>query len=35
VNGRRLGEGDGAALSDEPALGLEGHGGEVLVFDLA
>jgi quercetin 2,3-dioxygenase len=35
VNGRRLGEGDGAALSDERALALEGHGGEVLVFDLA
>ena len=35
VNGQRLGEGDGAALSDEPALALRGHGGEVLVFDLA
>ena len=35
VNGRRLAEGDGAALSDERALALEGHGGEVLVFDLA
>jgi redox-sensitive bicupin YhaK (pirin superfamily) len=35
VNGKRLGEGDGAALSDERALALEGHGGEVLVFDLA
>jgi redox-sensitive bicupin YhaK (pirin superfamily) len=35
VNGQRLGEGDGAALSDEPAVALEGHGGEVLVFDLA
>jgi redox-sensitive bicupin YhaK (pirin superfamily) len=35
VNGRRLGEGDGAALSDERAVSLEGHGGEVLVFDLA
>jgi redox-sensitive bicupin YhaK (pirin superfamily) len=35
VNGKRLGEGDGAALSDEPAVALEGHGGEVLVFDLA
>jgi len=35
VNGKRLGEGDGAALSDERALAIEGHGGEVLVFDLA
>jgi redox-sensitive bicupin YhaK (pirin superfamily) len=35
VNGKRLGEGDGAALSDERLLTLEGHGGEVLVFDLA
>jgi redox-sensitive bicupin YhaK (pirin superfamily) len=35
VNGQRLGEGDGAAVSDETALALEGHGGEVLVFDLA
>jgi quercetin 2,3-dioxygenase len=35
VNGTRLGEGDGAALSDERAVSLEGHGGEVLVFDLA
>ena len=35
VNGRRLGEGDGAALSDERAVSLTGHGGEVLVFDLA
>jgi redox-sensitive bicupin YhaK (pirin superfamily) len=35
VNGKRLGEGDGAALSDERAVALEGHGGEVLVFDLA
>jgi redox-sensitive bicupin YhaK (pirin superfamily) len=35
VNGKRLGEGDGAALSDEGAVALEGHGGEVLVFDLA
>jgi redox-sensitive bicupin YhaK (pirin superfamily) len=35
VNGQRLGEGDGAALSDERAVALEGHGGEVLVFDLA
>ena len=35
VNGRRLDEGDGAALSDERALTIDGHGGEVLVFDLA
>jgi len=35
VNGKRLGEGDGAALSDERAVALAGHGGEVLVFDLA
>ena len=35
VNGQRLGAGDGAALSDEPKLTVEGHGGEVLVFDLA
>jgi redox-sensitive bicupin YhaK (pirin superfamily) len=35
VNGKRLGEGDGAAVSDERALTIDGHGGEVLVFDLA
>jgi hypothetical protein len=35
VNGKRLGEGDGAALSEERSVSLEGHGGEVLVFDLA
>jgi len=35
VNGKRLGEGDGAALSDERMVALEGHGCEVLVFDLA
>jgi redox-sensitive bicupin YhaK (pirin superfamily) len=35
VNGERLGEGDGAAVSDERALTIDGHGGEVLVFDLA
>jgi redox-sensitive bicupin YhaK (pirin superfamily) len=36
VNGRDLGEGDGAALSDEPSVRLEGiKGGEVIVFDLA
>ena len=36
VNGKDLGPGDGAALSDETALRLEGvDGGEVIVFDLA
>ncbi|HVR01412.1 MAG TPA: pirin family protein [Polyangia bacterium] len=35
VNGHALGEGDGAALSDERAVTIEGRGGEVLVFDLA
>jgi redox-sensitive bicupin YhaK (pirin superfamily) len=35
VNGKRLGEGDGAGLSDERLVTIEGHGGEVLVFDLA
>jgi redox-sensitive bicupin YhaK (pirin superfamily) len=35
VNGLALGEGDGLELSDEPAVTIEGHGGEVLVFDLA
>ncbi len=36
VNGRDLGAGDGAALSDEAAVRIEGvAGGEVLVFDLA
>jgi redox-sensitive bicupin YhaK (pirin superfamily) len=35
VNGQRLVAGDGAALSDEAAVSLEGAGGgEVLVFDL-
>jgi redox-sensitive bicupin YhaK (pirin superfamily) len=35
VNGKELGEGDGAALSDEPAVRIEGvDDGEVLVFDL-
>jgi len=35
VNGRELSAGDGAALTDEPALRIEGvEGGEVLVFDL-
>jgi redox-sensitive bicupin YhaK (pirin superfamily) len=37
VNGRELHAGDGAALSDEDAVRLEGVGGvgDVLVFDLA
>jgi redox-sensitive bicupin YhaK (pirin superfamily) len=35
VNGRNLGVGDGAAISDEPAVRVEGvDDGEVLVFDL-
>ncbi len=35
VNGRGLEAGDGAALSDEPAVTVEGiEGAEVLVFDL-
>lgn len=35
VNGKDLQAGDGAALSDEPAVKIEGsEGGEVLVFDL-
>jgi redox-sensitive bicupin YhaK (pirin superfamily) len=35
VNGKDLGEGDGAALSDEPAVRIEGvDDAEVLVFDL-
>jgi redox-sensitive bicupin YhaK (pirin superfamily) len=38
LNGHALKEGDGAAISDEPALRITGagdHGGEFLVFDLA
>ena len=36
VNGQALAAGDGAALSDEAEVTLEGfHGAEVLVFDLA
>lgn len=36
VNGRDLEAGDGAALSNEPMVRVEGvEGGEVLVFDLA
>ena len=35
VNGHDLVEGDGAAISDEPSVRVEGtSGGEVLVFDL-
>jgi redox-sensitive bicupin YhaK (pirin superfamily) len=35
VNGSVLGEGDGLALEDEPAVAIEGvDGGEVLVFEL-
>jgi redox-sensitive bicupin YhaK (pirin superfamily) len=34
VNGAALAEGDGAALSEESAVALDGRGGEVLVFDL-
>lgn len=36
VNGRALKAGDGAALTDEPAIWIEGDGtGELLIFDLA
>ena len=35
VNGKTLGEGDGAALTDERAVEIAGGDGEVLVFDLA
>ncbi|MDB4980132.1 MAG: quercetin 2,3-dioxygenase [Myxococcales bacterium] len=35
VNGRKLVAGDGLAVSEETALQIEGHGAEVLVFDLA
>ena len=36
VNGRELNAGDGATLSDEKAVQVEGvEGGEILVFDLA
>jgi hypothetical protein len=35
VNGRPLGEGDGAALTDESEVRLTGRGdAEVLIFDL-
>jgi redox-sensitive bicupin YhaK (pirin superfamily) len=36
LNGRRLAGGDGAAISDEPALAIKAEGpAEVLLFDLA
>jgi hypothetical protein len=36
VNGKELGEGDGASFEGEPAVRIEGvAGGEVLAFDLA
>jgi redox-sensitive bicupin YhaK (pirin superfamily) len=36
LNGRKLEQGDGASLSDEPAIDLSGgEGAEVIVFDLA
>ncbi len=36
INGAPLSAGDGAALSGEPSVQVEGvEGGEVLVFDLA
>jgi quercetin 2,3-dioxygenase len=36
VNGQDLSEGDGAAVSDEPSVRVEGvESGEVIVFDLA
>ena len=34
VSGRRLAEGDGAAVRDEPSIELTGTGAEVLLFDL-
>jgi redox-sensitive bicupin YhaK (pirin superfamily) len=34
VNGKRLSEGDGAAVSDEAAVTISGRGAEVLLFDL-
>ena len=34
LNGTRLGEGDGAAISDEPVLEIAGKGAEFLLFDL-
>jgi redox-sensitive bicupin YhaK (pirin superfamily) len=36
VNGQKLGQGDGAAISDEPKLNIKGaKDSEVLLFDLA
>ena len=36
LNGQRLDEGDGAAVTEEPAVELAGGAaGEVLLFDLA
>jgi redox-sensitive bicupin YhaK (pirin superfamily) len=36
LNGQALAEGDGAAISGEPAITLTGRGAaEILVFDLA
>lgn len=35
VNGKELAEGDGAALTHEPTITIDGgHDAEVLVFDL-
>jgi quercetin 2,3-dioxygenase len=34
LNGIRLGEGDGAAISDDRTLGITGKGAEFLLFDL-
>ena len=35
LNGKTLGQGDGAAINEETALQLEGGGAEVLLFDLS
>jgi hypothetical protein len=36
VNGKKLSQGDGAAISDEKKLSIKGtEDGEVLLFDLA
>jgi len=35
VNGRELAAGDGASLSDEASVRVDGLGGDVLVFDLS
>ena len=34
LNGKRLAEGDGAAVRDEPSIELTGTGAELLLFDL-